>query len=77
MLSLNLYGTNYGGKATRAYTNRYDRMYYHIISTPASQLQVKTCHFELIANRPLTNANHFLSDHFGVWVDLSISNQEA
>ena len=61
----------YYGQATRQYTARYDRIY--LCSSHSGHLEtVNVNSFQLIANQPLTNAYHFLSDHFGMSTDLSL-----
>jgi len=56
------YFNRYYGDSTREYVARYDRIYASLL--PASKLSVQS--FELIANRPVANKFHFLSDHFGI-----------
>lgn len=53
----------YYGDDTKEYKTRYDRIYIH--TTESMELQ-EVQSFELIANRPVTNKYHFLSDHFGM-----------
>lgn len=53
----------YYGEDTRQYNARYDRIY-ATDQSPEATLSVLS--FELIANKPVTNKFHFLSDHFGI-----------
>ncbi|KAL7559920.1 hypothetical protein ACA910_007285 [Epithemia clementina (nom. ined.)] len=63
----------YYGDSTRSYTARYDRVYF---SNPRSAKSNKNDliiikdfvvpSFALIANQPVSNKYHFLSDHFGI-----------
>lgn len=61
----------YYGQTTREYTARYDRIY--LSQHNKTLLSVVVDSFELIANKPLTNRNHFLSDHFGIATELSFN----
>jgi len=60
----------YYGKNTRQYQRRYDRIFYHVPETATTSLQATE--FTLIANTPLENTNHFLSDHFGIAVTFRV-----
>jgi endonuclease/exonuclease/phosphatase family metal-dependent hydrolase len=55
----------YYGESTRNYNARYDRVY-GTTSSLTKPLNLKVSNFELIANKPVTNKYHFLSDHFGI-----------
>jgi len=64
----------YYGNSTRQYNARYDRIYF--FSDQKSLVEVGVDSFELIANHPLTNPYHFLSDHFGISTVLSLKWKE-
>ena len=65
----------YYGHRTRAYQNRYDRVYIKDLlrgSSPSS-LHVHVPAFELVANKPVSESRyHFLSDHFGIATELEL-----
>jgi hypothetical protein len=63
----------YYGDRTREYNARYDRVYFSKHKTLPS---IAVDSFELIANQPLTNQYHFMSDHFGISTLLSLKWNE-
>jgi len=73
----------YYGDSTREYVARYDRVYVWqppppppVASTSSctqgSQAAVTVQSFELLANQPVSNKFHFLSDHFGISVTFQL-----
>ena len=71
----------YYGASTRQYQARYDRMYIHKGVQQQQQQQsqslvlssVKVSDFQLIANEPMPGSTtHFLSDHFGLSVQVDL-----
>ena len=70
----------YYGQRTRAYQNRYDRVYIKDLrrgsasSFSSFPLHVNVSAFDLIANKPVSESQyHFLSDHFGIATELELS----
>eukprot|EP00977_Amphora_coffeiformis_P017472 scaffold5744_cov159-Amphora_coffeaeformis.AAC.1 len=63
----------YYGKRTRAYQNRYDRVYIKDLLRAPSSSHVNVPIFEFIANKPVSaSRSHFLSDHFGIAMELEL-----
>lgn len=59
------------GASTRKYLARYDRIYatngFRIMNA-----KITVASFDLIANQPVTNRHHFMSDHFGITSEFQI-----